>query len=149
MAKRNHMGSEASRARWFNQMLPHIPYSDEDDDETWITGKKLEAAADVSEHQRSAGINWGRREYCGDKEWALVSGRKGYRFVATARQAEPFLVPRFKHVDTLLNVWYWGAQKPLINRAVAAGRLSVLEAKMMEKSLVRVLEDVRDLGSII
>ena len=56
------MGSEKSRKGWFERMLPHIPYCGADE-EVWITGKALQAIADVSEHQRSAGINWGRGNY--------------------------------------------------------------------------------------
>lgn len=143
----NNMGSDASRRKWFESMLPHIPYCGAEDD-TWIAGKTLEAVAGVSEHRRSAGINWGRQNYCPTQDWALVSGRRGYRFVPTARQAAPFVLPRYKAQGTLLRVSYWGAQKPLINRAVAEGRMSPTEAKTIEKSVCRTLEDLADLSAI-
>lgn len=144
----NHMGNDASRQKWFEAMLPFIPYCAEDAD-TWITGSALQAQASLSEHHRSAGINWARAHYCPDKEWALVSGRRGYRFVATVRQAQPFLVPRYKSAETLLRISYFGVQKPLINRAVASGERSRVEATVLEKSVTRALEDLRDLASML
>ena len=144
----NHMGSEKSRKGWFERMLPHIPYCGADE-EVWITGKALQAIADVSEHQRSACINWGRGNYTPSREWALVSGRRGYRFVQTVKQAAPFVLPRYKSAATLLRLSYEGAQKPLINWLVSTGQISAAEAKVIERSVRRALEDIADLSVAI
>jgi hypothetical protein len=144
----NHMGSEASRKQWFELMLPLIPYCAEDQ-ETWISGKALQAAAGLTEHRRSAGINWGRRNYSPGQDWALVSGRRGYRFVATTKQAAPFVLPRYKSIETLLAVTYLGAQKPLVNRAIAAGRLDPMVAQMIERSVERAMQDIDALRMMI
>ena len=144
----NHMGSDPSRRKWFELMLPHIPQCGDDEDR-WITGRALEAAAGVTEHQRSAGVNWGRKNHCPGQQWAFVSGRRGYRFVATARQAAPFVIQGYKSASTLLLVRYLGAQKPLMNRLVAEGKLPPSAAKAVEKGLNRVLEDIEDLRAAI
>jgi len=142
------MGSDRSRKQWFERALPLIPYCAADE-ERWISGRDLQAQADLTEHQRSACISWGRRNFCPTQDWALVSGRRGYRFVRTVKQAAPFVVPRYKSAATLLEVSYEGAQRPLINWLVQTGQISAAEAKVIDRSIRRALEDIRDLSVAI
>lgn len=148
MSSGNHMGSDRSRRQWFERMLPHIPRCGEDE-ELWITGRTLEAETGLSEHQRSAGINWGRLNYCPTQDWSLVSGRRGYRFCQASRQVASFIVPRLKSASTTLRVGYYGAQRPLMQHLAAHGNLTEAALRTADKHLLRALEDIRDLGGVV
>ena len=148
MPRRNHMGSDRSRQNWWERMRPLIPQSGSDDD-TWITGRDLEAKADVTEHQRSAGINWGRANDCPDKDWALVSGKRGYRWVQTTRQVAAFMIPRTKSAGTLIRIGHLGAWKPIINHLLKTGQITPFQAQSLEKSVRRAHEDIEAHGTAI
>lgn len=146
MPNTNHMGSDRSRRQWFAAMLPHIPRCDEDTDD-WISGRTLEAATGLSEHQRSAGINWGRAHWCPTQDWALVSGRRGYQLCQTARQAASFIGARYKGIRTLMDRTYKGVQMPLMKHRVAVGDLDPSAIRLADKSLRRAMEDIADLSA--
>jgi hypothetical protein len=148
MPSTNHMGSDRSRKQWFELMLPHIPRCGEDED-TWVAGRALQAAAGLSEHQRSAGINWGRANYCPTRDWALVSGRRGYQFCQTTRQAASFAGARFKSVQTILDRTHKGVQMPLVKHLIDVGTLHPSAIPTAEKSLRRAMEDIADLSRLV